>query len=326
MERTAVTSVALARNPRLSGATSPEALRSTGPLAAVPTPSGPAPRPEPCALPPTRALCRSVPACVRGGSLPARKPCDSSLTRVSYGSARTRALWALALARVPSGSASTRVACPSSAWALPRSSLVAGAPRRPVPWRPSAPWSSAPRPAVTASAPGRRPAPATASSPSAREGVTVIALRPPRRRPAPTTRRDRREPRSVRSRGRRCRRTRSRPAARSAGRMRRARSRGRAGRAAGRGRACAARTPAGPASSRPARAVPAAPARLSTSKYMLCGERSGWRRKPAPAPSVSLPDDSASEACPSRWSGKPFSPTPVSGWSRHMSTAAAHIV
>lgn len=59
---------------------------------------------------------------------------------------------------------------------------------------------------------------------------------------------------------------------------------------------------------------------------MLCGESSGCLTNPPPPPSVSLPEDSASEAWPSRCSGKPFIPTPVSGWSRHMPTAAAHIV
>lgn len=41
---------------------------------------------------------------------------------------------------------------------------------------------------------------------------------------------------------------------------------------------------------------------------------------------VSLPDDSASEAWPSRWAGKAFSPTPVTGCPLHMSPAAAHMV
>ncbi|CAM5624832.1 hypothetical protein STENM327S_02283 [Streptomyces tendae] len=59
---------------------------------------------------------------------------------------------------------------------------------------------------------------------------------------------------------------------------------------------------------------------------MLCGDSSGCLRYPAPAPSVSLPEDSVNEACASRCSGKPFSPTPVSGRSRHIPAAAAHIV
>jgi len=59
---------------------------------------------------------------------------------------------------------------------------------------------------------------------------------------------------------------------------------------------------------------------------MLCGESSGCRWKPAPAPAVSLAAESASEEWLSRYAGKPLSPTPVTGRSRHMSVAAAHIV
>ncbi len=71
---------------------------------------------------------------------------------------------------------------------------------------------------------------------------------------------------------------------------------------------------------------PARPCSARISRYMLCGESRGCLRKEAPAPSVSLPEDSASEAWASRCSGKPFNPTPVSGCSRHMPTAAAHMV
>lgn len=81
------------------------------------------------------------------------------------------------------------------------------------------------------------------------------------------------------------------------------------------------------ASQLPARvSSPIRPCSLSTSRYMLCGESSGCLLYAVPAPPMSLPEERASEAWPSRWSGKPFSPTPVSGWSRHMSTAAAHMV
>ncbi len=58
----------------------------------------------------------------------------------------------------------------------------------------------------------------------------------------------------------------------------------------------------------------------------VVGESRGCLRKAAPAPSVSLPEDRANDALPSRCSGKPFKPTPVSGCSRHIAVAAAHIV
>ncbi len=59
---------------------------------------------------------------------------------------------------------------------------------------------------------------------------------------------------------------------------------------------------------------------------MLCGDSRGWRWKSCPAPAVSLAEDSAREAWESRCSAKPLGPTPVSGFSRQIPAAAAHMV